>query len=198
MVKTASTMLPLGTQAPDFSLINTDSQKVSLSDFSGKPALLVMFICNHCPFVKHIAEELSVLGREYQSRGAGIVAISSNASTKYPEDSPEQMVHESENRGYVFPYLFDEDQAVAKAYKAACTPDFFLFDGEQKLVYRGQLDASRPGNGIPVTGADLRSALDAILSGQPVAENQTPSIGCNIKWVETKEPEYFLPNGIDG
>ena len=191
-------MLPLGTQAPDFSLINTDSQTVSLSDFSGKPALLVMFICNHCPFVKHIAEELSVLGREYQSRGASIVAISSNDSTKYPEDSPEQMVHESENRGYVFPYLFDEDQAVAKAYKAACTPDFFLFDGEQKLAYRGQLDASRPGNDIPVTGTDLRSALDAILSGQPVTENQTPSIGCNIKWVETKEPEYFLPNGIDG
>ena len=198
MVKTASTMLPLGTQAPDFSLVNTDSQTVSLSDFSGKPALLVMFICNHCPFVKHIAEELSVLGREYQSRGAGIVAISSNDSTKHPEDSPEQMVHESENRGYVFPYLFDEDQAVAKAYKAACTPDFFLFDGEQKLAYRGQLDASRPGNDIPVTGTDLRSALDAILSGQPVTENQTPSIGCNIKWVESKEPEYFLPNGIDG
>ncbi len=198
MVKTASTMLPLGTQAPDFSLVNTDSQTVSLSDFSGKPALLVMFICNHCPFVKHIAEELSVLGREYQSRGAGIVAISSNDSTKHPEDSPEQMVHESENRGYVFPYLFDEDQAVAKAYKAACTPDFFLFDGEQKLAYRGQLDASRPGNGIPVTGTDLRSALDAILSGQPVTENQIPSIGCNIKWVESKEPEYFLPNGIDG
>ena len=198
MVKTASTMLPLGTQAPDFSLVNTDSQTVSLSDFSGKPALLVMFICNHCPFVKHIAEELSVLGREYQSRGAGIVAISSNDSTKHPEDSAEQMVHESENRGYVFPYLFDEDQAVAKAYKAACTPDFFLFDGEQKLAYRGQLDASRPGNGIPVTGTDLRSALDAILSGQPVTENQTPSIGCNIKWVESKEPEYFLPNGIDG
>jgi peroxiredoxin len=198
VVKTASTMLPLGTQAPDFSLVNTDSQTVSLSDFSGKPALLVMFICNHCPFVKHIAEELSVLGREYQSRGAGIVAISSNDSTKHPEDSPEQMVHESENRGYVFPYLFDEDQAVAKAYKAACTPDFFLFDGEQKLAYRGQLDASRPGNGIPVTGTDLRSALDAILSGQPVTENQTPSIGCNIKWVESKEPEYFLPNGIDG
>lgn len=198
MVKTASTMLPLGTQAPDFSLVNTDSQTVSLSDFSGKPALLVMFICNHCPFVKHIAEELSVLGREYQSRGAGIVAISSNDSTKHPEDSPEQMVHESENRGYVFPYLFDEDQAVAKAYKAACTPDFFLFDGEQKLAYRGQLDASRPGNGIPVSGTDLRSALDAILSGQPVTENQTPSIGCNIKWVESKEPEYFLPNGIDG
>lgn len=191
-------MLPLGTQAPDFSLVNTDSQTVSLSDFSGKPALLVMFICNHCPFVKHIAEELSVLGREYQSRGAGIVAISSNDSTKHPEDSPEQMVHESENRGYVFPYLFDEDQAVAKAYKAACTPDFFLFDGEQKLAYRGQLDASRPGNGIPVSGTDLRSALDAILSGQPVTENQTPSIGCNIKWVESKEPEYFLPNGIDG
>ena len=191
-------MLPLGTQAPDFSLTNVDSQNVSLADFSGKPALLVMFICNHCPFVKHIADELAAREREYQSQGAGIVAISSNDSTKYPEDSPEQMVHEAENRGYVFPYLFDEDQAVAKAYNAACTPDFFLFDGEQKLVYRGQLDASRPGNEIPVTGSDLRAALDAVLSGQSVAEQQTPSIGCNIKWVETQEPEYFLPNGIDG
>lgn len=198
MVKTASTMLPLGTQAPDFSLLNVDSQTISLSDFEGKPALLVMFICNHCPFVKHIADELSALGREYQSRGAAVVAISSNDSTKYPEDSPEQMVHEAETRGYVFPYLFDEDQAVAKAYKAACTPDFFLFDGDQNLVYRGQLDASRPGNDIPVTGSDLRTALDAVLSGQPVAQEQTPSIGCNIKWVEAQEPEYFLPNGIDG
>ncbi len=198
MVKTASTMLPLGTQAPDFSLINVDSQTVSLSDFSGKPALLVMFICNHCPFVKHIADELSALGREYQSRGAGVVAISSNDSTKYPEDSPEQMVHEAENRGYVFPYLFDEEQEVAKAYHAACTPDFYIFDGDQKLVYRGQLDDSRPGNEIPVTGSDLRAALDAVLAGQPVAEQQTPSIGCNIKWVETQEPEYFNPNGIDG
>ena len=191
-------MLPLGTQAPDFSLLNVDSQTISLSDFEGKPALLVMFICNHCPFVKHIADELSALGREYQSRGAAVVAISSNDSTKYPEDSPEQMVHEAETRGYVFPYLFDEDQAVAKAYKAACTPDFFLFDGDQNLVYRGQLDASRPGNDIPVTGSDLRAALDAVLSGQAVAQEQTPSIGCNIKWVETQEPEYFLPNGIDG
>lgn len=198
MVKTASTMLPLGTQAPDFSLLNVDSQTISLSDFEGKPALLVMFICNHCPFVKHIADELSALGREYQSRGAAVVAISSNDSTKYPEDSPEQMVHEAEARGYVFPYLFDEDQAVAKAYKAACTPDFFLFDGDQNLVYRGQLDASRPGNEIPVTGSDLRTALDAVLSGRPVAQEQTPSIGCNIKWVEAQEPEYFLPNGIDG
>tara|TARA_Y100001968_G_C19036390_1_gene562315 strand:+ start:100 stop:675 length:576 start_codon:yes stop_codon:yes gene_type:complete len=191
-------MLPLGTQAPDFSLINVDSQSVSLSDFSGKPALLVMFICNHCPFVKHIADELSALGREYQSRGAGVVAISSNDSTKYPEDSPEQMVHEAENRGYVFPYLFDEEQEVAKAYHAACTPDFYIFDGDQKLVYRGQLDDSRPGNEIPVTGSDLRAALDAVLAGQPVAQQQTPSIGCNIKWVETQEPEYFNPNGIDG
>ncbi len=198
MVKTASTMLPLGTQAPDFSLVNVDSQTVSLTDFAGKPALLVMFICNHCPFVKHIAEELSALGREYQARGAGIVAISSNDSTKYPEDSPEQMVHEAENRGYVFPYLFDEHQTVAKAYKAACTPDFFLFDGDQKLVYRGQLDASRPGNEIRVTGADLRAALDAVLAGQDVAESQIPSIGCNIKWIETQEPEYFNPDGIGG
>ena len=127
-----------------------------------------------------------------------MVAISSNDSTKYPEDSPEQMVHEAENRGYVFPYLFDEEQEVAKAYHAACTPDFYIFDGDQKLVYRGQLDDSRPGNEIPVTGSDLRAALDAVLAGQPVAEQQTPSIGCNIKWVETQEPEYFNPNGIDG
>lgn len=198
MVKTASTMLPLGTKAPDFSLVNVDGRTVSLGDFDGDPALLVMFICNHCPFVKHIADHLALLGHEYQARGVAIVAINSNDIGAHPSDSPEQMVHEAEQRGYGFPYLFDEDQQVAKAYKAACTPDFFLFDQEQKLVYRGQLDASRPGNGIPVTGVDLRTALDAVLGGQDVATDQTPSIGCNIKWIGGNEPQYFNPSGSAG
>ena len=193
MVKTLSTMLPLGTQAPDFSLVNVDGQTVSRDDFQGAQALVVMFICNHCPFVKHIAHELAQLGHEYQQRGAAIVAISSNDVSKHPDDSPEQMVREVEERGYTFPYLYDEDQAVAKAYRAACTPDFFVFDGEQKLVYRGQLDPSRPGSDIPVTGVDLRAAVDAVLGGQPVSEEQTPSMGCNIKWIEGQEPEYFQP-----
>ncbi|MEX0818536.1 MAG: thioredoxin family protein, partial [Pirellulaceae bacterium] len=188
MVKTASTMLPLGTKAPDFSLVNVDGQTASLSDFEGKPALLVIFMCNHCPFVKHVAAELARLGHEYQSRGVAIVGISSNDVSGYPADSPEQMIHEAELQGYSFPYLYDETQEVAKAYKAACTPDFFLFDGEQKLVYRGQLDSSRPGNGIPVTGEDLRGAIDMVLAGEPVPQDQTPSIGCNIKWKEGGEP----------
>lgn len=198
MVKTASTMLSLGTSAPDFSLINVDSQQVSLSDFEGKPALVVMFICNHCPFVKHLADEFAVFGREMQAKGAAVVAISSNDVASHPADSPEQMVHESENRGYTFPYLFDEDQSIAIAYQAACTPDFFVFDGDQKLVYRGQFDDSRPGNDIPVTGSDLRAAVDAVLSGAAVSDNQTPSIGCNIKWAEGNAPEYFNPQGIGG
>ena len=184
MVKTASTMLPLGTPAPAFSLRNVDGQMVSLEDFQGKTALLVIFMCNHCPFVKHIAEQLAQLGREYQGQGVGVVAISSNEIANHPEDSPEQMIHEVEQRGYTFPYLYDEDQAVAIAYRAACTPDFYIFDGEQKLAYRGQLDSSRPDSGIPVSGEDLRAALDAVLSGQPVIEQQVPSIGCNIKWKE--------------
>lgn len=195
MVKTASTMLSLGTKAPDFSLVNVDGRTVSLSDFDGSPSLLVIFMCNHCPFVKHIASELARLGYEYQSRGVAMVGISSNDVSKYPADSPEQMIHEAELQGYSFPYLYDEDQAVAKAYKAACTPDFFLFDAEQKLVYRGQLDSSRPGNGIPVTGEDLRRALDTVLAGNPVPEEQTPSIGCNIKWRVGDEPDYFNPTG---
>lgn len=195
MVKTASTMLSLGTKAPDFSLVNVDGRTVSLSDFDGSPALLVIFMCNHCPFVKHIASELARLGYEYQSRGVAMVGISSNDVSKYPADSPEQMIHEAELQGYSFPYLYDEDQAVAKAYKAACTPDFFLFDAEQKLIYRGQLDSSRPGNGIPVTGEDLRRALDTVLAGNPVSEEQTPSIGCNIKWRVGDEPDYFNPTG---
>ncbi len=195
MVKTASTMLPLGTKAPDFSLVNVDGQTVSLADFEGSPALLVIFMCNHCPFVKHIAPELARLGYEYQSRGVAMVGISSNDVSKHPVDSPEQMIHEAETQGYTFAYLYDENQDVAKAYKAACTPDFFLFDGQQKLVYRGQLDASRPGNGIPVTGQDLRRALDTVLAGNAVAEEQTPSIGCNIKWKAGCEPDYFNPAG---
>lgn len=196
MVKTASTMLQLGTSAPDFSLLNVDGRTLTLADFRGAPALLVMFVCNHCPFVKHVAGELRRLAADYQPRGVAIVAINSNDSSKYPEDSPERMVHEVEERGYTFPYLFDEDQVVAKAYRAACTPDFFLFDAEQRLVYRGQLDDSRPKSEIPVTGADLRAALDAVLAGRPVAERQRPSIGCNIKWREGNEPEYFNATGV--
>ena len=195
MVKTASTMLPLGTKAPDFSLVNVDGRTVSLAEYKTAPALVVIFMCNHCPFVKHIASELARFGHEYQSRGVAIVGISSNDVSGYPADSPEQMVHEAELQGYSFAYLYDETQEVAEAYKAACTPDFFLFDGEQKLVYRGQFDASRPGNGIPVTGEDLRRAVDAVLSGEAVPAEQTPSIGCNIKWKEGREPDYFDPAG---
>jgi len=195
MVKTASTMLPIGTKAPDFSLTNVDGQAVSLADFQGKPALVVIFICNHCPFVKHLADQLAEFGKEYQAKGAAVVAISSNDVATHPDDSPEQMVREAEERGYTFPYLYDETQDVAKAYHAACTPDFFVFDGEQKLVYRGQFDDSRPGDGKPINGADLRAAVDAVLAGEPVPEPQKPSIGCNIKWKEGGEPEYFNPSG---
>ncbi|MCR9120232.1 MAG: thioredoxin family protein [bacterium] len=196
MVKTASTMLPLGTQAPDFSLTNVDGTTVNLADFSGKPALLVIFMCNHCPFVVHLADHLAAFAREYQQQGAAIVGISSNDVANYPQDSPEQMVHEAEERGYTFPYLYDEDQSVAKAYKAACTPDFFLFDNDQKLAYRGQFDSSRPKSDIEITGADLRAAIDAVLAGKPAPAEQKPSIGCNIKWIEGAEPEYFNAGGI--
>lgn len=195
MVKTASTMLPLGTPAPDFSLLNVDSQTVSLANFADAKALVVIFMCNHCPFVKHLAPALAEFGRECQAKGAAVVAISSNDVANYPDDSPEQMVHEAENRGYTFPYLYDEDQSVAQAYKAACTPDFYVFDADKKLAYRGQFDASRPGNDIPVTGEDLRKAVDAVLAGQPVPEPHMPSIGCNIKWISGKEPGYFNPAG---
>ncbi|MEZ6119913.1 MAG: thioredoxin family protein [Pirellulaceae bacterium] len=196
MVKTNSTMLSLGTTAPDFSLTNVDGTAVSLSDLQGAPALLVIFMCNHCPYVIHVAPALAQLAAEYQAKGVAVVGISSNDVSKYPQDSPEQMVHEAESRGYTFPYLFDEDQSVAKAYRAACTPDFFVFDKDQKLVYRGQMDGSRPGSDIPVTGTDLRAALDAVLAGQAVSENQRPSLGCNIKWAEGQEPEYFNPDGV--
>ena len=195
MVKTESTMLPLGSTAPPFSLTNVDGQVVTIEDFSDSRALLVMFICNHCPYVIHVAEQLAVLGNEYMQKGVGVVAISANDVSTHPADSPEQMVREAEDRGYPFPYLYDEDQSVAKAYRAACTPDFFVFDQKKQLTYRGQLDDSRPESGIPVTGTDLRTALDATLAGEPVPDPQKPSLGCNIKWIEGHEPEYFPPQG---
>jgi peroxiredoxin len=191
MVLTPSTMLPLGTQAPDFSLPDVSGKTVKLSDFADAPALLVVFMCNHCPYVKHVAAGLAALGKEYQARGVAVVGISSNEIKNHPDDSPAKMAEEVKLRGYTFPYLFDETQAVAKAYRAACTPDFYVFDGQQKLVYRGQMDDSRPDNGRAVTGADLRAALDAVLAGKLVANKQTPSIGCNIKWRAGSEPDYF-------
>jgi peroxiredoxin len=191
MALTPSTMLPLGTKAPDFALPNVvDGQTVSLADLQQAPALLVAFICNHCPFVKHIAPGLAKLARDYQSKGVAVVAISSNNVASHPDDSPEKMKQEAAAREYTFPYLYDENQSVAKAYRAACTPDFYIFDGQQNLVYRGQLDASRPENGIPVTGTDIRAALDAVLAKKPVATEQKPSIGCNIKWTPGNEPDY--------
>ena len=183
-------MLALGTPTPDFKLPDTNGKTVSLPDFRGKP-VLVMFICNHCPFVKHINAQLAQLGRDYQSRSLGIVAISSNDVANYPDDSPERMKEEAKRLGYTFPYLYDESQSVAKAFRAACTPDFFLFDTEHRLVYRGQFDDSRPGNALPVTGKDLRVALDAVLAGKDVSKDQKPSLGCNIKWKTGQEPEYF-------
>ncbi|HEU0013741.1 MAG TPA: thioredoxin family protein [Longimicrobium sp.] len=191
MAATPSTMLELGTPAPAFSLPDTGGRTVSLADYADAPALLVMFICNHCPYVKHLRAALAELGREYGARGVGIVAVSANDAERYPPDGPEMMRREKEEAGYPFPYLFDETQQVAKAYRAACTPDFFLFDGERRLVYRGQFDDSRPGNGRPVTGRDLRAALDAVLAGRTVPAEQVPSIGCNIKWKPGNEPEYY-------
>lgn len=191
MALTPSTMLPLGTKAPGFSLPNVDGRLVSLADFQGAPALLVIFLCNHCPYVKHVANALAELAREYQARGVAVVGISSNDVANYPADSPEQMVAEAEMRGYTFPYLYDETQDVARAYRAACTPDFYVFDRNQQLVYRGQMDASRPNSRIPVTGSDLRTALDAVLNHQACQADQRPSMGCNIKWKAGSEPEYF-------
>ncbi len=191
MVKTLSTMLPLGTAAPNFSLPDVDGKTVSLADFAGSKALLVMFICNHCPFVKHVAAQLAQLACDYQPKGVAIVGISSNDIEAHPADSPAEMKKEAEMRGYEFPYLFDATQQVAHAYQAACTPDFFLFDSQQKLAYRGQLDDSRPGNNLPVTGADLRAAIDALVAGEFVPTEQKASIGGNIKWKPGNEPDYF-------
>ena len=196
MVKTASTMLSLGTQAPGFSLVNVNGQTVSLADFDTAKATVIVFMCNHCPFVKHIAPQLAQFAQDYHSKQVAVIGINSNDVATHPGDSPEQMINEAEQQGYTFPYLFDETQEVAIAYHAACTPDFFLFDGERRLVYRGQFDSSRPDSGIAVTGADLRAAVDAVLDGAPVTTEQVPSIGCNIKWKAGAEPEYFNPAGV--
>lgn len=192
MVKTLSTMVDLGTAAPDFALPDVVSGRtISLSAFHDKKALLVMFICRHCPFVKHVQDELARLGRDYAGKDVGIVAISANDAETNPDDLPASLKEMAEDLGFTFPFCYDESQSVAKAYAAACTPDFYVFDRKRRLVYRGQLDDSRPGNNVPVTGRDLRAALDAVLSGQPAEEYQRASIGCNIKWKPGNEPEYF-------
>ena len=190
MARTQSTMLPLGTQAPDFSLPDvTTGAPVALGDFSGKKALLVVFLCNHCPYVIHVRAELARIAQDYAHQSVGFVGISANDATEYPEDSPEATRELEKLLG--FPVLYDESQAVAKAYTAACTPDYFLFDADRRLVYRGQLDSTRPRQESP-TGLDLRAALDAVLAGQPVNPDQRPSLGCNIKWKPGNEPSYFL------
>ena len=192
MALTASTMLSLGTQAPDFHLADVVSGEIiSLSSFADKKALLVMFICRHCPFVKHIKEELAQLGLDYFKSDLGIVAISANDANNYPDDSPDSLKAMATELGFKFPLCYDETQETAKAYTAACTPDFFLFDASRQLAYRGQLDESRPSNGKPVTGLDLRAAIEAVLAGNPVEGEQKPSIGCNIKWKPDREPSYF-------
>jgi peroxiredoxin len=191
MAATYSTMMSLGTQAPDFRLPDTDGKFVALADFKSAPALAVIFMCNHCPYVKHIRAGIAQLAKDYLPRGVAIVGINSNDAVNYPADSPAKMAEETKAAGYLFPYLFDETQETAKSYRAACTPDIFLFDANQRLTYRGQFDDSRPGNGIPVTGKDLRAAIDALLEGKPISPNQKPSIGCNIKWKPGNEPDYF-------
>lgn len=191
MVRTASTMLPLGTTAPQFRMPGLDGQMVGLEDVRGKSGLLVIFMCNHCPYVKHVAKQLVSIAQDYIPQGIGVVGISSNDISTHPEDSPEKMRDEATLQGYSFPYLYDETQEVAKAYRAACTPDFYLFDSQLKLVYRGQMDDSRPKQDQTATGRDLRAAMDCLLNGLPAPEPQKPSIGCNIKWKMNNEPEYF-------
>jgi peroxiredoxin len=192
VVRTNSTMLDLGTIAPDFSLPDVATGRpVGPADFAGKKALLVMFICRHCPFVIHVRDELARLGRDYQSRDVGIVAVSSNDAAAHPDDAPASLAEMARETGFTFPLVHDATQSVAKSYRAACTPDFFLFDGDRRLVYRGQLDDSRPSNGVPVTGRDLRAAIDAVLTGSAIAADQRPSVGCNIKWKPGSQPDYF-------
>jgi len=191
MALTPSTMLSLGTAAPDFNLPDTTGKHVSLADFKDKAALVVIFMCNHCPYVVHIRAGLAQLARDYAPKNVGLVGINSNDVKNHPADSPAKMKAEADAAGYIFPYLYDETQAVAKSYRAACTPDIFLFDRGRRLVYRGQFDASRPGNGIPVNGKDLRAALDAVLAGRTTSEFQVASIGCNIKWKAGNAPDYF-------
>ena len=192
MALTESTMLSLGTEAPKFQLPDhVTGDTVGIDTFAGEKGLLVMFICNHCPFVKHVQDELARLGKDYADKLLGIVAITSNDVPNFPDDSPEKSKQLAEKLGFTFPYCYDESQEIAKAYTAACTPDFFLFDESRKLTYRGQLDDSRPENGKPITGSDLRGAIDAVLAGQPVIADQKPSVGCNIKWKVGNEPAYF-------
>lgn len=189
MARTPSYMLELGTKLPSFNLPDTENHKVSNEDFVGRP-LLVMFICNHCPFVIHVRDQLASLGRDYLKQGLGIVAINSNDVQTHPDDSPEKMKLERKAAGYLFPYLFDAEQTVAKSFKAACTPDLYLFDKNHRLIYRGQLDESRPSNQVPVTGKDLRKAIECTLHGRDVSFEQKPSLGCNIKWKPGNEPKY--------
>jgi peroxiredoxin len=184
-------LLELGAPLPSFSLPDFNGRIVSDAEFKGAPALLVAFICKHCPFVRHIRQEFSKFTKDYEAKGLKVVAIASNDTTEFPEDGPEGMKEEAAEANYTFPYLFDEKQEVARAFMAACTPDFFLFDGNRRLVYRGQFDGSRPNSGVPVTGADLRAAADAVLAGRPVPEPQRPSLGCNIKWSPGNAPEYY-------
>jgi peroxiredoxin len=184
-------MLPLGTEAPGFALPDTEGNTVSLSDFEDAKALVVVFMCNHCPFVKHIIDGLVGLVKQYQARGVAFVGINANDVDNYPEDRPEKMVRFAAQKGFTFPYLYDATQEAAKSYHAACTPDFFVFDDDRKLVYRGQMDDSRPGNEVPITGADLRAALDAVLQDKQAPREQRPSMGCNIKWKPGNEPDYW-------
>jgi len=184
-------MLALGFRAPEFRLPDTNGKMVCLSDFQTAPALLVVFLCNHCPYVKHIRDGLAQLARDYLPRGVAVVGINANDVESYPADSPAMMAAEAKAAGYLFPYLYDASQSVAAAYHAACTPDLFLFDQEKRLVYRGQMDDSRPGNSAPVTGKDIRAALEAVLQGKPAIAHQRPSLGCNIKWKPGHEPAYF-------
>ena len=191
MAETASTMLELGSLAPDFSLADTNGKNDIRDAAMGERGLLMIFMCNHCPYVIHLREELARLGKDYMAKGFGVVAVNANDVETHPVDSPKKMAQEVKKSGYTFAYLYDETQEVAKAYHAACTPDFFLFDQNKKLVYRGQLDDSRPGNGQPVTGEDLRGAMDALLAGGPISSKQIPSMGCNIKWKAGNAPDYF-------
>jgi peroxiredoxin len=190
MAAIESTRLELGSVAPDFSLPDSEGRTVSLADFGSAPALLVMFLCNHCPFVRHVQAQLTKLCRRYQERGVAVVAISSNDASRYPQDGPQEMGEERRRAGYTFPYLYDESQAVARAYRAACTPEFYLFDRQRRLVYHGQLDDSRPANAVPVSGSDLTEAVDALLSRRPMPQVQKPAMGCSIKWKPGTEPDY--------
>ncbi len=189
MALTYSTMQELGSEAPEFDLPAVQGERIRLADFADAKGLLVVFMCNHCPYVKHIRASLADFARDYQNRGIAIVGINANDVRSHPDDSPERMAEEVRDAGYVFPYLYDESQQVARAYSAACTPDFFLYDGGHRLVYRGQFDDSRPSNGVPATGVDLRAAADALLAGEPISREQKPSVGCNIKWKPGNEPD---------